>query len=931
MEDLCGRGDLPPDIRLAIQRILDEHAQERTRWQASEARLRGILDHSPTIVYIRDIDGRYVYVNRRFEELVGRPRASIEGRRAEDLFPPEIAVAYTQLDERVLASRRSIEVEQVLPTPEGDIRVASIQFVLSDDDGQPTAVCGISLDITARVRAEAVLAARERHYRQILDNLRHGVLLLGPDGSFLYANPAARWLWGIETYYQPGLNPTEVGWTICTEDGEELPYDDSPLVRAVRDACPVRDQVIGLRRGVGPVVRWLTVDSVPVFTNSGELRAAVVSLVDCTDRVLARSQLAQSEALHRSLVTHLPDLVALLTDEGIVEFINRGIGDRSPEALVGASVLDLVAEEQQAWLWSAIEDTVTGGEVHNLEYATPAGVHLHLRLVPVGAANRGGHLLIIAQDVTERYAHAEALRASAERFRSLIEHTAEVVFRVDSAMRLTFVSPAVTRLLGYAPDNLIGRCVGGLIADAEDLQRSAEVMSQCWSAEEGTEREWTVEATVLRADQRSITAEVSVTLIRDAQGRPREVQGVLRDITARRRAEEALRATEAAMQRAQRLESLAVLAGGVAHDFNNLLMGVIGNADLLLGMLPEDSPALPLVDSISRSALAASELSRQMLALSGRGSFAARPLDLARHLAGIRTLLESSVGRREVLVFRLADDLPPIHADPTQVTRVALNLVMNAVEALPPSGGTVEVQCGLLDASRAYLDQAYPVDYELQEGPYAFLRVTDDGHGMSPEELDRAVEPFYTTRFAGRGLGLAVTLGLVRAHRGAFVLESSPRKGTTATVLFPPAPEGPEPAVHLEPRVKPQTEAPMVPGTVLVADDEPVVLEIARMALSQAGYHVVTADDGEAAVRAVEEATEPFHLVILDMTMPRLSGEEALRRIRSKLPDVSVIVSTGYSESEAVDRFGGLGISGYLPKPYRPSELISMVRDLVRG
>lgn len=928
VDTLLGSIDLPEETRVAIQRALSEHATRRAELEASEARLRGILDHSPTITYIKDPSGRYTYVNRRYEELVGRPSSSIVGQRAEDLFPPEIAEVYTQHDERVLSSKRPVEVEEILPTPEGDIRVASVQFPLLDGDGQPTAICGISLDITARVRAEAVLAARERHYRQILDNLRQGVILLGPEGEFIYANSSARWLWGIDAARMPGLPLLEPGWTLHAEDGRELAPDEYPLTRSVRDACPIREQVIGLRRGAGHPVRWLTVDAVPVFASRGELRAVVVSLLDSTDRVVAQTQLAQSEALHRSLVTHLPDVVAVLSPNGLVEFANRGLGARGPEELAGTAAAELFRPEHREAAATVIQASVATGQVQDLQCTTVTGVDWHVRVVPLRDGADEGRILIIAQDVTERRRAAEALRASEERFRSLIEHTAEVVFRVDLEGRFTFVSPAVTRLLGYEPRELVGTLFADVL-EGEQSRDLAQATLRRWLEGEAEYGDETIELITRRRDREPVVAEVSITVIRDAKGRPQEVQGVLRDITDRKRAEEALRASEAEIQRAQRLESLTVLAGGVAHDFNNLLLGVIGNADLVSGLLPEDSPARPLLDSMLRAALAASELSRQMLAFSGHGRFVARPLDVARHLAEIRGLLESSVTRRGALRFEPAEALPAVQADPTQITQIALNLIVNAVEALPEGRGGVTVECGLLDAGRSLLERAYPVDYELPAGPCVFLRVTDDGHGMTPSEVERAVEPFYTTRFAGRGLGLAVTLGLVRAHRGAFILESVPGAGTTATVLLPPAWGVTEPPRPTLPEVEEEHGPPPSRATVLVADDEPVVLEVARMALSQAGFTVLTAEDGQAAVVAVEEASEPLHLVILDMTMPHLSGEEALRQIRAKLPEVPVVVSTGYSESEAVDRFSGLGIAGYLPKPYRPSELVATVRSLL--
>jgi PAS domain S-box-containing protein len=926
--DLLDRDDLPEDLRRQIEQMMDDHAQAKAAWEASEARLRGILDHSPTIIYLKDLTGRYIHINRRYEELLGRPVADVRGKRAEDIFPPEAAQVYAEHDDRVLRTGKPIEVEETLPLAGDDAQLVSVQFPLFDGSGEPMAICGISLDISDRVRAQRALAYRERHYKQILDNVNQGVVLHGPDGTFLYLNPAAQTILGVGDDELLGVQAPQADWVIIDEGGRRLAPDEYPIARSLREGTAVRGEVIGLGDGTTRPVRWITVDCVPVAADDGRIRAVVVSFFDSTEQVEGRARLARSEALHRSLVAHLPDVVSVISEDMTLEYLNRNAAGQPPDSLVGMDASQLIVPEHRNRFAAALQGALATGMVHDLEYSSMSGLEWHGRIVPLNQEDGANRVLVISQDITERRRSARALQTSEERFRSLIEHTAEIVFRINPEGRFTFISPAVQRLMGYEPAELVGRSFEEVLEGTEARAQATGALRN-WLAGRTDNVGLTMELMVRRKDDDPFVAEITTTPIFDSDGNPFEVQGLVRDITARRRAEEALRESEAEIQHAQRLESLSVLAGGVAHDFNNLLMGVIGNADLAAGLLPEDSPVRPLLDSMLRAALTASDLSRQMLAFSGHGRFMAQPLDLGEHLASIQALLESSVPRRGVVTVALPEEVPAVHADPTQITQIALNLVMNGVEALGDDVGEVRIECGYEEVDEATLERAYPVEYELGPGRYVYLRVTDNGHGMSPDEQQRAVEPFYTTRFAGRGLGLAVALGLVRAHRGALIVESEPGAGTTATVLLPPqdgamreeaSPEAPEATA---------SQAPPSMGTILVADDEQFVLDVADMALSQSGYTVLKAADGMEAVECVEGAAEPVSLVVLDMTMPRLTGEEALRRIRRTLPEVPVIVSTGFSESEATDRFAGLSIQGFLQKPYRPSHLIGMVGDLL--
>jgi PAS domain S-box-containing protein len=389
-----------------------------------------------------------------------------------------------------------------------------------------------------------------------------------------------------------------------------------------------------------------------------------------------------------------------------------------------------------------------------------------------------------------------------------------------------------------------------------------------------------------------------------------------RDVTERRRFEERARHT-------QKLESLGVLAGGIAHDFNNLLTAILGSSSLIQEELPQNSPVRPFVDNVIHASERASQLTRQMLAYSGRGRFVVEPLDLAVQVREITVLLETSITSQVELALDLNSAGILIDADGGQIQQLVMNLVLNGAEAIGPAAGRVVVSTSVHEISSSIMPDNLGGDH-VEPGTYILLQVEDTGCGMDEATLARIFDPFFTTKFTGRGLGLAAVLGIVRGHRGAIKVTSTPGVGTCFKVFFPVA------AGQLLP--KPKTKIVDLQGTatILVVDDEPVVQKLARSSLERYGYRVMVASNGKEALEILASSLyrskrREISLVLLDMTMPVMSGEEALLKIKVLHPDVKVIASSGYNEIEAMRRFGA-GITAFLQKPYRASQLVEKVK-----
>jgi CheY-like chemotaxis protein/two-component sensor histidine kinase len=377
--------------------------------------------------------------------------------------------------------------------------------------------------------------------------------------------------------------------------------------------------------------------------------------------------------------------------------------------------------------------------------------------------------------------------------------------------------------------------------------------------------------------------------------------------------------------RPKKLESVGVLAGGIAHDFNNILVGVLGNASLAMDHVPPGSHLASRLADIVNAAERAAQLTRQLLAYAGKGRFVIELLDLSQQVREISGLLQISMPRTVQLRLELAEGLPCIEADAAQIQQVVMNLVINGAEAIPEGRtGVVLITTGVQEVDDAYI-QTTVAGSDLKQGRYVTLEVHDTGIGIAPDVVSRIFDPFFTTKFTGRGLGLAAVRGIVKGHSGAMKVYSTPGQGTTFKLLFPASRK--EEQRRFE-KVSEQA-APKGTGTVLVIDDEEIVRRTAQATLERFGYEVVVAEDGRQGLDAFRRLADRVDVILLDMTMPVMSGEETFRELRIIRPDIKVILSSGYNEVEAIRHFTGKGLAGFVQKPYTSARLAEAVRSVL--
>jgi len=400
----------------------------------------------------------------------------------------------------------------------------------------------------------------------------------------------------------------------------------------------------------------------------------------------------------------------------------------------------------------------------------------------------------------------------------------------------------------------------------------------------------------------------------DSESRRAVLRGTILDITERKHAESAL-------LQGQKLESLGILAGGIAHDFNNLLMAVQGYLDLCRLELPEGSRPAESLQKAGRVLVRAADLTRQMLAYSGKAQFLSRPLDIGHLVREMAHLLSVSISKKIELCLEIADELPAVVGDPAQLQQVVMNLVINASDAIQDQDGTIRVAAQVQQLDAEELAAGFP-GQSMAPGRFVALTVQDNGQGMAAHTLSRIFDPFFTTKFHGRGLGLAALLGIVKAHKGGVRVQSQPGQGTTFNVLLPASSQAARVAA-----TETGGEHYRGSGLVLLVEDEPDIRASTTAFLRRIGFEVVQAADGRAGVQQVREHLARVRMVLLDYTMPHMDGAECFRQIQLLAPDLPVLMTSGFSEGVSTHALDGL--AGFIQKPYTLSRLRAKIQEVL--
>lgn len=904
---------------LTVARDVTEAHQAKLQLDRERETLERILALNPYAIQILDGEGRHLSVNAAFMELFGAcPPPS--WRMFEDPI-----LARNGLLERLEPLRRGRpitiptlwydphEVVPELPSRRRCVRTTA--FPLMEPDGSINSIVLMHEDITEWQQAEEALRKSEAHARNLFLTMAQGVVYQDARGMIVSANPAAERILGLGLEDLRKRDSEDLRWQCLREDGSPFPGAQHPAMIALQEGRPVEGVIMGVPRPPGGEVHWISVSAQPLFEQGPESPSGVFSsFTDITDLKRTQDALRTTAQRLQGVLDGSPAVLFQVAPDGTFLLSEgRGLAELGlkPGQVVGLNALEIYGHypETVALLKQALGGTA------GRTILTVGGRHFDTILTPVVEEGRLTSAIGVSTDVTAQVQAEQALKEIEDRFRALVDNTTDNLFWMerleDGHFRVQGVNAALARTYGGTPEAMAGQRMDALLDPAvvEWFERNYR---RC--LEGGRPITYQEEADFPQGHR---TFETLLIPLQDADGTFRRLVGTSRDIT------EAVLAEESQRQ-AQKLESLGVLAGGIAHDFNNLLAAILGNLNLAQSHVMEGSPVQGFLERAERTVLRASELTKQLLAYSGKAPFEVKPQDLNRVVREMGHLLSVTLNKRVCLDFDLQDPLPALEADAAQLQQVVMNLVTNAGEAIGDQEGRIQVATRSQILAPEDMAGTFP-GCPLQAGPHLVLEVSDTGAGMSPEVMARIFDPFYSTKGSGRGLGLSAMLGILRNHRAGLKLQSRPGKGTTFTLYFPASGQAPAPAASA-----PARTMGTFTGCVLVADDEPLVRDFACGALELMGFQTVAAADGEEALERFKASPGAFRLALLDLTMPRRSGLEALRTLQTLRPGFPVVLCSGYSAQDTLDGLDrGDGPVRFLAKPYQLMELREVVEDLL--
>jgi two-component system, cell cycle sensor histidine kinase and response regulator CckA len=802
-----------------------------------------------------------------------------------------------------------------------------IERLLASDEAtradMEVALRTLEKEIAERRRAEEALRESEEKFRSLVETTTDWIWETAADGTYIYSSPSVRDLLGYEPVEVIGRKPFDF---MPPDEAGRVAAEFAHISAERRPFFSLEN--LNLHKDGRRVI--LDTSGVPRLDPQGHLLGYRGIDRDITERKRAEAALQQSEEKYRVLVENAGEAISV-AQEGKLRFANRKTEELTGythEELLSRPLVDFIHPDDRAMVLDRHVKRQQGVETpsnYQFRLAHKSGDTrwVDLNVVMIEWEGKSASLNFLT-DVTERRLAEAALQKSQTLFASVFRASpAATILSTLADGRCVDANEAYCRLTGYTREELVGHTTTELNIwiSSEERQRVVTELTKHQHLED-------VEITIrTKSGAFRKTVAGGETLAIEGQ---RYILSFFYDITERKRAEAERFELERQLLHTQKLESLGILAGGIAHDFNNLLMAILGNLDLALLNASQVSPARVNIERALQATRRATDLTRQLLAYSGKGHFVVTRIDLNELVRESANLFRTAIAKTVTMHLHLSAEPSAIEADPGQVQQVIINLITNASEAIADRPGTITLTTGSADCDETYLSKSR-LSEKPSPGPFVYLEVSDTGCGMNEETLQRLFDPFFTTKFMGRGLGMSAVLGIVRGHKGAIMVESTIGQGTTIRALFPASAAGPlgkAEASSASPRLAGMGKPA---GTVLVVDDEEAVRAVAIAFVQRLGFQTISAADGEEALRLFEEHAGEISCILLDLTMPRMDGLSTFRQMRRLRPDVKVILCSGYDEHEATKRFTSEGLSGFIQKPYNLRNLGRIIAQVLEG
>ena len=897
--------------------ILMDVTQRKKTEQAlaeSEDRYRKLYENTPAMMHSIDPEGRIISVSDYWLEKLGYSREEALGRKSTDFLTPDSKKYATNT---VLPEFFRLGYCENIPyryaAKNGDVLDILLSAIAEkDDEGKVIRSLAVLEDITERKQAEEKL-----HFlSSIIEQSRESMICTDKDFRINYINQAAVKLFGWTLDELKGQKPDLLNADPLREEIQRELYE------TVARGETYITEVLNVRKDGSTFI--CEFETSALFDEKGEINGYFGSQRDVTEKRKAEAAARESEETLRVIFESAADSIFIKGTDLKYIRVNRAMEELfglPREKLLGKTDIE-VFDKTAGTEIREIDKRVLAGEVIKYDSARSiGGKKFVFDSIKVPLKDSEGKIIGLcgyARDITDRKIMEEALRESEEKFRLVFENLGEGVTRVSLDETVELCNRAAEMIFGIEKGNLRGRNIKDFVSD-KDLKT---IRSQTKRRKLGYRSSYEIELIQPGGEIRNLN--VSSSPCYDSENNVIGTYSIFRDITEQRRAERDRKEFDLHLQQTQKLESLAVLAGGVAHDYNNLLQGIVGNAGLALMDLPHYSPVREYIEGIRKSADHAAALTSQMLAFAGRGVFEIKQADVSALVNQMDHLLRAVVSKKNILSFDLQEKIPLIDADITQIRQIVMNLVTNASEAIGENEGVIKISTGCRLCDHDFL-RSIRSDTELPEGEYIYLQVSDTGPGMDADTVRRVFDPFFSTKFTGRGLGMAVVYGIMKRHNGAVNVEAKIGSGTRFTFYFPRSTGSAE--ISQNDSVEKVTGK--FSGTALLVDDEEIVRSTSKKILERIGFKVLSAIDGKMGVEIFRENADTIDLVILDYKMPQMNGEEAFQAIKEIRKDVKVILSSGYNEQDAMNNFGEMGIAGFIQKPYGYKTLFETIGRLL--
>jgi len=898
-----------------IQDVSERRKAEEELRQSNEKYTKAFRQ-TPVMVVIATLEeGRYLEVNEAFERIMGYAKEEAIGKTASELGIWHDLSDRNRIVEQIRQGGSSACNTLKFRTKDGDLRIGLFSAETIQINGQG---CMISMvtDITDNSLAMAALRESEEKYAKAFRQSPFWVLITTlADGRYLEVNEAFLRSMGYTREELLGKTTLQTGLWVDFAKRREV-------VEEIERNGSVSNKEVEFR-GKGGQVRSMLLSSEEITI--GRERCLVSVAVDITERKQAEKALRESEEKYRILVENQSDLVVKVNVEGRFLFVSPSycqLFGKTEKELLGNTFVPLVHVEDREATAKAMERLLSPPYSAQMEQRANTQYGWRwLSWAYTAILDDDGkvvEIIGVGRDVTERRMALQALRESEEKYRTLTQNMQDVVFLVQDGI-IKHINERVVQMAGYPAQELIGRDFLSLVAP-EFRGKLAEMHLRRVAGEEVPSE---FEMEIIAKDGSRILVNSYMSIVHYEGGLA--VMGTFKDITEIKRAEEEKARLQAQLQHSQKMEAIGTLASGIAHDFNNILQGVRGYLKLLELNAEKPERILGFTKDIDGAVARATDLIQRMLAFGRKLEPKLELADLNQVAKQSLKLLERTIPKMIMIETDLAPDLMPIKGDPNQLEQIIINLANNAADAMP-QGGSLFIQ-----TENEILDQVYCQQHlGSKPGEYVCFTISDTGHGMDKEILSKIFDPFFTTKEVGQGsgLGLSIVYGIAQSHGGHLSCYSEKGVGSTFKIHLPVSKEQ-----ALESQITSEVLPEVVGGdeTILVVDDEAVILEVVQEALRFFGYTVITAQSGEEALQIHSERSEPIDLTIMDIGMPGMGGIKCLRELKARQPDAKVLVASGYSLNGRLKDIRSQGAAGFLAKPYRTEELLTAVRNVFNG